>query len=53
MFYFLLIMLCKFINKKYIISHDMRKIWCRKGEEEPTKKKKKKDILLEEKMIHF
>ena len=25
MFYFLLIMLCKFVNKKYIKSHDMRK----------------------------
>ena len=25
MIYFLLIMLCKFVNKKYIKSHDMRK----------------------------
>ena len=46
MFYLLLIMLCKFINKKYIKSHDMRKNMVSErggGADKKTKKKKKKN----------
>ena len=55
MFYFLLIMLCKFINKKYIKSHDMRKNMVsergggadkKKREEKKKKKKKKKSLCV-------
>ena len=41
MFYFLLIMLCKFINKKYIKSHDMRKNMVSERGGGADKKKKK------------
>ena len=42
MFYFLLIMLCKFVNKMYIKSHDMRKNKVSERGGGAKKKKKKK-----------
>ena len=46
MFYFLLIMLCKFVNKMYIKSHDMRKtVVSERGGGADKKKKKITDRL--------
>ena len=54
MIYVLLIMLCKFVNKTYIISHDMRKDMVsergggadKKKRTKKKKKKKKKPITI-------